>query len=110
MIFHVPAFLRQFTATSLAMLALAACSESRITAYQSRPQDYHSQTPDHALATLQLNGTQAAPTPRLDLYKIRKGYAMRNTLDQTPSQSTALKLSHDHEYQWFSGLEWRWNF
>lgn len=91
---------------------LGACQSSSLALYKSSADDNHPlrHGDDRAIATLSMQDDSAHSPQQLHLYKIHKGYALRNYIDQTPNRTSAIALSHDHEHQWFTGLNVSWSF
>jgi hypothetical protein len=93
---------------SLASLLCSACSAPNIT-----PNYSGEKTRDgKKLGTLHFSDSAQEDSAKINLYRERKGYAMRANLDEDAETERKgdIVFARNKEYKWFAGLNWKFSF
>ncbi len=102
------------TNTGRALLLLTAifnCSACSVPHYLKSEFKPEKRADGRVYASLSLE-PENIEAPSLDLYKIHKGYAIKHNLDwnQDTGRKGDIVMSKSKEYDWFTGLQWRFEF
>lgn len=93
---------------TLGSLLCSACSSSNITPHY----DSKKTSDGKMLGTLHLSDPSEEDSAKVNLYRERKGYAMRANLDhdEQSERKGDLIFSRNKEYSWFAGVNWKFTF
>jgi len=67
---------------------------------------------EHRLATIHFSDDEElkGSDPKLNVTKIRKGYALTGIIEEDRDSNTSLMLAKDKDRKWFAGVQYRWTF
>lgn len=86
-------------------LLLAACDMPVINTDREPKVPYKH---ERALGYMAFSEDQDAP--KVEVYKVHKGYALKSNMHEGENHKTHFVVSKNKEYKWFTGLQWRYEF
>ena len=100
------ASIQRAATASLMLMGCSACSST--VEYIRSEYTPEKRVDGRVLTSLSLS-PEDEDTPKIDVYKIRKGYALKQNLDwnRESGRKGDIVMSKSKEYDWFAGLQWR---
>ena len=95
--------------TTLVLFVLPGCANTK-TSFTRSKYTGTNKPKEHTLGVMRFHELQSDRTTDIELGKIRGGYALRTpllTLDDTRVMGV---VSKSKEYEWFSGVQVKWEF
>ena len=97
-----------FAKFALALCLSFSCSGCGVVQYVKSEYKPEKRADGRVLTTLSLQPEDVS-SPKVDVYKVHKGYALKGNLDwdEESRRKGDLVFSKTKEYDWFAGLQWR---